>query len=116
MKVEIRAVSYVVTLLLQPESHWMLPEKVLARSQRKRRIHELTVLCVRPVKADANVRTDLPDVDGPIVVKRVSARPLIIGLPGEITYLAQEIRLSMFLDDKYRIALRTERLIPAQLS
>ena len=104
MRVEIRDVRHVVAVLLQPVGQRELPEKELAGAGRERRVEDLAVLAVGPIEAHRDVVTPVPDVLA-VVVQRELVRPAVVGLPGRVGALEQEVGAAVVAHDEDHVAL-----------
>ena len=87
----------------------MLPQQVGTRAKRLRHFMHLPVLGIGPVEADPHVRPRvgiaIRRFGCAVVVQRIPPRPLVVGLPGEIAALKQQIRRAFAFDDEDHVAL-----------
>ena len=107
--VEVGTIRDVVAPLFHPKRQRKLPQQVLARTEGQRDLVHLAVLRVGPVEAAPHVGSPVVVAVGgvreAVVVQRVAARPLVVGVPGKIAHLEQEIRRPLVLDYEDHVAL-----------
>ncbi len=103
--VAIRAVADVVAMLLEPISQGKLQRQKLPRADCQRVVHhaiELGLAGVGAIEADIGPRA-LPSLG--MGVERIVAGPLVVGLPGVIRALKQDIGRPVVANDEDHIAL-----------
>ena len=103
--VDVRDVGHVVAVLLHPEGERELPEQELARADRERGVEDLAVLAVGPVEARLDVRAPVPLLLA-VVVERELAGPAVVGVPGGVGALEQEVGPAVVADDEDDVALQ----------
>src|SRR5437879_190795 len=116
MQVEVRAVSDVITFLLEPIGHREFPEQISTRAAGLRCVDALAVLGVRAVETHAHIRPGVPDLRTTVVVQRIPSGPFVVRLPGQIARLAQDIRRAAVLYHEHDVTLSAEWFIPSELA
>ena len=103
--VAVRAIGHVVAVLLEPVRQRELERQELARAERERIVDDACVLrlaAIGPVEADVG--------PGPLValgmgVERVVVRPAVVGLPGVVGALEEDVGRAIVADDEDDVAL-----------
>ena len=104
VRVEVRKVGNVVSPRFQPVGERELPEEPFTRTGGKRRVEDLAVFAVGTIETDLNVRPPVPLVLA-IVIEGELARPTVIGLPGRVGTLKDEISRAIVAHNEDHIAL-----------
>ena len=104
MGIDIAAVADVVAQRFHPVGDRQFPAEPFARSRCERSIEYLTVLPIRPVVTDIDSCAPIPD-RFLIVIKGVLAGPAIVGMPGVVRALKQEVDFSIIFNDERNVTL-----------
>src|SRR5205085_11715312 len=92
------------TVLLQPKGEGKFPEKPLAGAGRERRVQNLAVFAIGSVKANGDIRSPVPLILA-VIIESELAGPTIVGLPGGVRTLKEEVGRAIIADDKDKVAL-----------
>src|SRR5829696_3010294 len=104
MRVEVRNVGDIVTMLLEPERRRKFPEQKLARARGERRVQNLAVLPVRAIEPDFHITAPIPLLYA-IIVEGKLRRPAVVSLPSVVTALENKVGLAVIADNKDDVAL-----------
>jgi hypothetical protein len=100
--IDVRAVGDVVAFLFEPVAQRVFPQQKLAAAHALRVVEDLHILAVGPVKAATDARRMRRARIG---VERFVHRPAVVGLPGVVAALEEDVRRAVVFDDEDDVAL-----------
>ena len=106
MGVAVRDVRDVVTLGFEPIGEGEFPQEPFTRTGAQRRVEDLAILAVRTIEADLHVAAP-PPLMLAVVIKGELAGPAVVGLPGVIRTLKNEVGAAVIAHNEDDVALQT---------
>ena len=104
MGVAVRDIGDVVALGFEPVGKGELPQKPFARSGAQGCVQDLTILAVRTIEADLHVTAPPPFMSA-VVIKGELVGPAVVGLPGVVRALKDQVGAAVIAHDEDDVAL-----------